>query len=179
MAPGSLTRGVRGGYNCPRLPTSKEQRRSGEGRLSFCPFPTHVHEQPGQGGRVQRHPYEIERDACGIGFVADARGRPSRAIVEAALEALCRVRHRGAVAADALTGDGSGLLLPIPRRLLDPVGADAERLGIAMVFTDPGRVAEGRSIVEEACRSEDLEVARWRPVPTDEAALGAQARESM
>ena len=45
-------------------------------------------------------PIRDERDACGIGFVADARGRASRAIVDAALDALCRVKHRGAVAAE-------------------------------------------------------------------------------
>ena len=42
-----------------------------------------------------------ERDACGIGFVADVHGRPSRAILDAALCGLERLRHRGAVAADA------------------------------------------------------------------------------
>ena len=47
-----------------------------------------------------------ERDACGIGFVADARGRASREVLDVTLEALRRVRHRGAVAADRLTGDG-------------------------------------------------------------------------
>jgi glutamate synthase (NADPH/NADH) large chain len=60
------------------------------------------------------HPYESERDACGIGFVADALGRDSRALMDTALEALCRVKHRGAIAADELTGDGAGLLLPLP-----------------------------------------------------------------
>ena len=55
-----------------------------------------------------------EHDACGIGFVADAAGTPSRGIVEAALEGLCRVKHRGAVAADSKSGDGAGLLLPLP-----------------------------------------------------------------
>ena len=54
-----------------------------------------------------------ELDACGIGFVADARGRASRSIVEAALEGLAGVVHRGAVAADAASADGAGLLLPL------------------------------------------------------------------
>src|SRR5918992_1440389 len=106
------------------------------------------------GGTVTRATRGRERDACGIGFIADATRRSSREIVDLALEALCRVRHRGAVAADALTGDGAGLLLPIPRGLLDP-GSDAEseRLGVAMVFSDPGRDSEARSIVEDACRA--------------------------
>ena len=60
-----------------------------------------------------------ERDACGIGFVADAKGTARRDIVEAALNALCRVVHRGAVASDALTGDGAGILAPIPKEIFD------------------------------------------------------------
>ena len=55
-----------------------------------------------------------ELDSCGIGFVADARGCSSRAIVATALEGLACVKHRGALAADARTSDGSGLLVPIP-----------------------------------------------------------------
>jgi len=55
-----------------------------------------------------------ERDACGIGFVADASGRASREIVDALLEGLHNVRHRGATAADRKTGDGAGVLLPLP-----------------------------------------------------------------
>jgi hypothetical protein len=55
-----------------------------------------------------------ERDACGIGFVADSRGRASREIVDCLLEGLHNVRHRGATAADRKTGDGAGVLLPLP-----------------------------------------------------------------
>jgi len=64
--------------------------------------------------------YRTERDACGIGFVADAAGQARRDIVEAAINALCRVEHRGAVAADALTGDGAGVLTPIPAKIFGP-----------------------------------------------------------
>ncbi|MGH3103815.1 MAG: hypothetical protein ACRDN6_06950, partial [Gaiellaceae bacterium] len=48
-----------------------------------------------------------ERDACGIGFVAEPAGRASREIVDALLEGLAGVRHRGATAADGRTGDGA------------------------------------------------------------------------
>jgi glutamate synthase domain-containing protein 2/glutamate synthase domain-containing protein 1/glutamate synthase domain-containing protein 3 len=111
-----------------------------------------------------------ERDACGIGFAADSAGRASRSIVEAALEALCRVKHRGAVAADELTGDGAGLLLPIP-----PNVARSGR-GVVMAFLDPAAVTAGRDAVEAACAAEDLRVEAWREVPVDPAALGERAR---
>ena len=118
-----------------------------------------------------------ERDACGIGFVADSRGRSSRALVDAALEALCRVRHRGAVAADELTGDGAGVLLPLPRRILEESYPPAGRsLGLAMTFLDPVDPGPGRAALEAACATEGLEVRGWRPVPIDEHALGERAR---
>ncbi|MEA2448006.1 MAG: hypothetical protein QOK47_1643, partial [Actinomycetota bacterium] len=128
-------------------------------------------------GPALYYPAQTERDACGIGFVADERGRSSRAIVETALEALCRVRHRGAVAADALTGDGAGVLLPIPSGLLLP-GPDEDRLGVAMVFGSPENRDRTRDIVDRACVAEGLEVHSWRSVPIEESALGDQALQS-
>ena len=111
-----------------------------------------------------------ERDACGIGFVADSSGGSSRAVVGAALDALCRVKHRGAVAADELTGDGAGLLLPIPANVA-PGGH-----GVVMSFLDPSDVEAGRDAIETACTAEGLTVERWREVPVEPAALGDRAR---
>jgi glutamate synthase domain-containing protein 2/glutamate synthase domain-containing protein 1/glutamate synthase domain-containing protein 3 len=115
-------------------------------------------------------PYLIdpERDACGIGFVADAKGRSSRAIVEAAIGALCRVVHRGAVAADELTGDGAGILAPIPPKVF------GDR-GIAMLFA---RSDGFESVVEDAARAEGLTDLEWREVPLDLGALGEVALAS-
>jgi glutamate synthase (ferredoxin) len=112
-----------------------------------------------------------ERDSCGIGFLADATGRASRAIVDGALEGLSRMRHRGAIAADGHTGDGAGLLLPLPRALLP-----GPWCGLAMVFLgDEG----GRETVEAACAAEGIGVAGWRIVPTAPDALGDGARRTM
>ena len=125
-------------------------------------------------------PIRDERDACGIGFVADVRGISSRAIVDSAIDALCRVKHRGAVAADALTGDGAGLLLPIPSAILGRSfpDVDAGRLGAAMVFASPDDPTTLRSIVDDACRDEGIEVLGWRTVPVDDSALGDRARRT-
>ena len=112
-----------------------------------------------------------ELDACGIGFVAETSGRPAREIVDALLEGLRRVRHRGATAADRRTGDGAGLLLPLPRALL-PV----EGCGLAMVFL---RDEAARGALEAACREEGLEPLGWREVPVDPDALGEEARRSL
>jgi glutamate synthase (ferredoxin) len=116
------------------------------------------------------HDVAAERDACGIGFVADVAGRASREIVDALLEGLRRMRHRGATAADRRTGDGAGLLLPLPASLLPTSGC-----GLAMVFL---RDESARETIEAACREEGLQPAGWRSVPVDAAALGDEARAS-
>ena len=54
-----------------------------------------------------------ERDACGIGLVADVHGRASRELLDRALAGLAAVAHRGAADADGVTGDGAGILLPL------------------------------------------------------------------
>ncbi|HYM49159.1 MAG TPA: glutamate synthase large subunit [Candidatus Limnocylindrales bacterium] len=134
----------------------------------------------------------FEHDACGIGFVADAAGRSSRAIVEAALDALYRVRHRGAVAADHRSGDGAGLLLPLPRRFfadgaarMGIAGVGGRAIGVAMLFASnaPGEAGDrerrdARRLVEDACRAEGLDLLAWREVPVDSGALGEGARSS-
>ena len=112
-----------------------------------------------------------ERDACGIGLVADARGRASREIVDRALAGLAAVSHRGAWAADGVTGDGAGVLLPVSKAI-----AGIEGGGIAMCFL---REPWLKNIVEEACRTEGLEPIGWREVPHDVAALGSTATASM
>src|SRR5687767_9496432 len=106
-------------------------------------------------------PSTPELDACGIGFVADAQGRSSRAIVAAALRGLACVKHRGAVAADARTADGSGLLAPIPAALF------GEGHGVAVLFV---RGDDPRAAVEAAAAAEQLTVVEWREPPLDPAA---------
>src|SRR5947209_18641115 len=106
-----------------------------------------------------------ELDSCGIGFVADAQGRSSRSIVEAALHGLACVKHRGALAADAKTADGSGVLAPIPPAIF------GDGHGVAVLFV---RGADPREAVEKAAVEEDLAVVELRTVPTNDDELGDQ-----
>ena len=117
-------------------------------------------------GRTGQFGPLVERDACGIGFVADAHGRASREIVDCLLEGLHKVRHRGATAADGKTGDGAGVLLPLP----------AGSPGVAMVFL---RDESAREAIEDACRAEGLEPLEWREVPVEPDALGESALATM
>jgi glutamate synthase (ferredoxin) len=124
-----------------------------------------------------------ERDACGIGFVARADGEVRADVVAQALEALARMRHRGAVAADGISGDGAGLLLPIPRALLAAEmphlsRSELDRAGLLQVFVR-GDGAGLDELLAEACGAAGVRVLAMRDVPVDPAALGDSARRSM
>ncbi|WP_370324648.1 glutamate synthase large subunit [Euzebya sp.] len=149
---------------------------------------------PGSAHPHARHAIDprAERDACGIGFVANAGGTSSRRIVADALAGLAGVMHRGAVAADGRSGDGSGLLIPLPRTFLAAqVGAagttaDPDRLGAAVLFLDPADTAAGdearataRRAVADAIDRVGLTLLGWREVPTDPSVLGDIARAAM
>jgi glutamate synthase domain-containing protein 2/glutamate synthase domain-containing protein 1/glutamate synthase domain-containing protein 3 len=134
-----------------------------------------------------------ERDACGIGFVARTDGAATREVVRLALDGLCGVRHRGAVAADSTSGDGAGLLTQVPQALVrewaragGATVSDGDHLGLAFLFLDArpgpeGQIARAaaRSAMEDACRVESVELLAWRDVPHALDAIGDQARERM
>jgi glutamate synthase (NADPH/NADH) large chain len=87
----------------------------------------------------------LARDSCGIGFVADIKGRKSHRIVEQGLTVLRNLTHRGAVGADPLAGDGAGLLLQIPdgffRAEMAAQGVDLPRPGRRIAGGSPVRSA--------------------------------------
>jgi glutamate synthase (NADPH/NADH) large chain/glutamate synthase (ferredoxin) len=130
----------------------------------------------------------FEQDACGIGFVADVQGRRTHRIVEKAIEAVCCLTHRGAVAADAKTGDGAGILTQIPHRLLraglgkgqGKLLRNDEDLAVAMMFfpRDADQRHRAYHICESVIEESDLVFLEWRRVPIDRSALGEKARET-
>ena len=60
----------------------------------------------------------FEHDSCGVSLVAHKRGVASNELVRTGLSALCNLEHRGATGAEADTGDGAGILIQVPDRLL-------------------------------------------------------------
>src|SRR4030042_3422445 len=65
-----------------------------------------------------------EHDACGMGFVADIKGRKSRDIIDKGLQVLKNLEHRGAVGADQFTGDGSGILIQMPDEFIRKIASE-------------------------------------------------------
>lgn len=128
-----------------------------------------------------------EHDACGIGFVAHIHGVRSRDIVEKSLQLLLNLSHRSAVAADACTGDGAGILLQVPHVFLRRACAfagipltDAGSYGVGMVFL-PSRASARAScerLIEQTISAEGYSVLGWRDVPVDESVLSSSTRRT-
>ncbi len=126
-----------------------------------------------------------ERDACGVGFIADMKGRKSHGIVADALKILENLEHRGAVGADPLAGDGAGILIQIPHDFLkaecQAIGFDLPRPGdyaVGHVFApqDPRLRHHCNTVWLRILREEKLEVLGWRKVPVDNSCLSDMVR---
>jgi glutamate synthase (NADPH/NADH) large chain len=127
----------------------------------------------------------LDHDSCGIGFVADIKGRKSHLIIEQGLTVLANLTHRGAVGADPLAGDGAGMLLQIPDRFYRE-----EMAACGVVLPAPGRYAVGLIFlpqdpadritcelsIEEAVVREGQHVLGWRDVPVDSTCLGESVK---
>ena len=128
-----------------------------------------------------------EHDACGIGFIAHVHGVRSRDVVEKSLQLLQNLSHRSAVAADACTGDGAGILLQVPhvflRRACGLAGItlpDAGSYGVGMAFL-PSRERERTAcerVIERTITDEGYSVLGWRDVPVDDAVLSPSTRRT-
>ena len=127
----------------------------------------------------------LEHDACGVGLVAQIDGTRSREIVDKALAGLVNLTHRGAVGADARTGDGAGIMIQVPHVLfadtLDDVGyGDLQQgeYGIAMLFL-PRNDDSVLETVRAAIETRGLNVLAVRDVPTDPSVLGQAAKDTL
>ena len=121
------------------------------------------------------------KDNCGFGLVANIKNKASHKVLDDAVTALERMMHRGAVAADGKTGDGSGLLLSMPTEFLieeaQKAGVElSSQFAVASVFT---KDLKHLDTLESICANNDLKVVLRREVPVDINALGDQAIASL
>ncbi|MDE2517494.1 MAG: hypothetical protein KGL12_15815, partial [Rhodospirillales bacterium] len=139
-------------------------------------------------GRQGLYDPRNEHDACGVGFVADIKGRKSNDIIRQGLEILVNLDHRGAVGADPMMGDGAGILIQMPDMLLRDWAAGAGialpqpgRYAVAMCFLprDDAARAHAVRLIEHVVGSEGQSFLGWREVPVDTTGLGARVIESM
>ena len=127
---------------------------------------------------------ENEHDACGVGFVAHIKGVKTHAIVQGALKILENLDHRGAVGADALMGDGAGILIQLPDALYReemarvgtaPDGSKGVTLpapgeyGVGMIFLPKEHASRlaCEQEMERAIKAEGQVLLGWRDVPVN------------
>ena len=129
-----------------------------------------------------------EHDACGTGFVASIDGAASHEIVRSAIQCVCNVTHRGAVSADAKTGDGAGILTQIPQKLFakvlkqlkaSPVAAGDLAVGVIFLTQDAKARAQAQQIVETEIKGRGITLIGWRDVPVDPSVLGDKALKTL
>ncbi|MEJ2087362.1 MAG: glutamate synthase subunit alpha, partial [Gammaproteobacteria bacterium] len=132
-----------------------------------------------------------EKDSCGVGFICDIKGRPSRQIIDDALTMNCCMGHRGGVGYEKNTGDGAGILTGLPDKFLRRV-AEAQlgielpatgQYGVGNVFlpTDEAERDHCKTVFEAEIRSAGQHFLGWRtlPVHPDGAGIGNAARAAM
>ncbi len=122
------------------------------------------------------------KDNCGFGLLANIHNIPSHQNLQDAIKALERMMHRGAIAADGKSGDGSGLLLSMPIEFLKKVAKEEagidlpQQVAVGMIFMQNYNQQE---VINEICAKNDLKVLFYRDVPIDTSALGQQALETL
>ena len=126
-----------------------------------------------------------EHDACGVGFIANIKGKKSHDIVSKGLQILANLTHRGATGYDPKLGDGAGILLQLPDAFLRK---EAARLQIdlppagdyacGIVFLPQS--ANGRlaceSVIARIVHEEAQTLLGWRDVPRDNRNIAEAAR---
>ncbi len=126
-----------------------------------------------------------EKDACGVGFVANLTGEATHALVEQALTVLRNLEHRGATGSEPDSGDGAGILSQVPDAFLREVAgfrlpeAGAYAVGIAFLPADGTAQAAAAEQIEAIAAEEGLTVLGWREVPVTPDLLGNGARATM
>jgi len=127
----------------------------------------------------------LDKDSCGVGFIADIKGHKSHQIIKDGLAILLNLEHRGAVGADPRMGDGAGILVQIPHKFFVKKAAE-----LGFKLPAPGEYAVGylfmprdnewrqiiRDIYAEVIGREGLKLLGWREVPTNNSSLGESVK---
>ncbi len=128
-----------------------------------------------------------EKDACGIGLVANIDGKKEYRILDDALSIVERLSHRAGKDASGEVGDGVGVLTQIPHKFFERVAKDYNihlgnigDYGIAMIFfpNDDEREKE-INLFKNVCKNNGLNILGWRDVPINYKILGKKAIDCM
>ncbi len=127
-----------------------------------------------------------EHANCGVGLIVNTKGKPQRKVIDLALNALCGLNHRGAVASDGRTGDGAGIQIQIDQdtfhnhvKKIGHIPTEKELIAVGMIFLprkDEQEQETCRGIVEqEILNIVDYNILGWRHVPVNTDVVGSIA----
>jgi glutamate synthase (NADPH/NADH) large chain len=125
-----------------------------------------------------------EHDGCGVALVARLSGDPVHETIQRALQSLCNMEHRGGEGADSATGDGAGITVQMPDRLLRAVSGvelpEPGRYGVIVCFLpgDARRRVELEQLLVARVEAEGQAALGWRDVPVRPDQIGRVAREA-
>ena len=126
-----------------------------------------------------------EHDSCGVGFLVNMKGVPSRAIVQGAIEMCVNLDHRGGCGCDQQTGDGAGMLMAMPHKFFATVakeqGIDLPEPGhfaVGLVYLNPDekQAASEKRLMEDVIEEIGQTLLGWRDVPIDNHDLGEASK---
>lgn len=128
-----------------------------------------------------------EKDACGIGLVANIDGKKEYRILDDALSIVERLSHRAGKDASGEVGDGVGVLTQISHKFFKRVAEEKSinlgnvgDYGIAMIFfPNDDEIEKEINLFENACKNNSLSILGWRDVPINYKILGKKAIDCM
>ena len=121
-----------------------------------------------------------EHDACGLGFIANMKGKKSHKIIQDGIRILENLEHRGATGADPLMGDGAGMLVQIPHEFFaeecQKIGFKlpaAEEYGLGFFFMAPFEELQEKvkKTIGKVAKEEGFSIVGWRLAPVNNAKL--------
>ena len=119
---------------------------------------------------------EYEHENCGAGFICNLNGEKTNQIIHDALEILIKLKHRGGVSSDGVTGDGAGLLIDIPHSYFKKVCnfnlPEERNYAVGMLFIPKNQTDFFRDIFSKEIKKQGLEIIGWRKVPVISSFLG-------
>lgn len=131
---------------------------------------------------------QFEHDNCGIGFIANIKGKKSHNIITDAIQILKNLTHRGGVGSEEDTGDGAGILTQIPHKFMEKVckneGIELPKekdYGIGMFFCSHNEDIRNNTIqkLKNIIEEENQQILGLRIVPTYSECIGKSSKNSM
>ena len=128
------------------------------------------------------HP-SMDKDSCGMGFIASIKESGSHQVVKMGLQILERLDHRGARGCDVNSGDGAGIMLGVPHDFFAKKYPNLQKckyaLGMVFLPLEESKIENIKAIFQSVAQRYGVEILFWREVPIDTRFCGSEAIKEM